>query len=105
MGTWMDRSLWQHASITKLSCPAWECPTCRKATVSLVPKSLAFTETAESSRADRNHESWGPESIEYLFSARAQCRQPACKEQLYIVGKGSVEPEYTGDPDGGWEWE
>jgi hypothetical protein len=97
----VNRSLWTR-SIDKHYCPPWPCPICSSGTLSLVPKSLAYEETADSVRAHKD-ENFDPEWIEYSFTAWAQCSHARCKQKFAIVGSGGVEPEYQ--EDGDWAWE
>ncbi len=97
----MNRSLWTE-SLTKVSCPAWPCPTCSKGSLALVQKSLTFKQTIESQRACR-HAEWDPDWISYIFTAWAECQHPPCKERFAIVGIGGVEPAFG--PEGETDWE
>ena len=97
----MDRSLWTQI-LTETWCPAWPCPVCRKGTMALVPKSLAYKETVESKSA-HNHDAWDPDWINYTFTAWAECRHPSCKQQFAIAGTGGVGPELN--EEGGYQYE
>lgn len=98
----MDRSLWT-ASVSNTYCPMWPCPTCKVGNLRLRQKSLNHSETIESLRW-HNQDGWGPEHIEFTFSAWADCSNERCKEQFALVGGGGIEQEYTGDDDGSTEW-
>ncbi len=97
----MKRSLWTQ-SIRKCGCPAWPCPICRKGTLTLVRKSLAYHETIESKRA-HSHEDWDPDWISYTFFAWAECNDSSCMQKFVISGTGGVEPECG--PEGSLEYE
>lgn len=96
----MNRILWKQ-SLGESSCPAWPCPTCKKGTVSLIPKTLVAKETIKSVQA-HNEDGWDPEWIETTFIARGICGHPSCKEEFSIAGIGGIEPEYG--PEGDYEW-
>jgi Domain of unknown function (DUF4145) len=98
----MKRDLWTNC-VSEHSCPAWPCPKCRGGSLRLRKESLTHVETVESLRW-HNQDDWGPEHIEFTFSAWADCPNERCKERFAIVGNGGIEPEYTGDEDGSTEW-
>jgi hypothetical protein len=85
----MKRSLWvQH--LTAESCPAWPCPICRSGHTRILPKSLIHHETVESRRAHAFDE-WGPEQIEFKFTAWAKCSRDTCGQMFSIAGIGGVD--------------
>jgi len=65
--------------------------------------SLTYAETVGSLRW-HNQDGWGPEHIEFTFSAWADCSNERCKEKFSIVGNGGIEQEYSGDDDGSTKW-
>jgi hypothetical protein len=78
---------------------------CNKGTLALVSKSLVFAETVES-RLAHGMEEWGPELIEYVFTAWAECRHPSCKQRFAISGIGGLDQQYVYDgEDGGFDWQ
>lgn len=88
-------------SLTENFCPPWPCPTCKRGVFTLHPKALIAKETIESQRA-QHHPEWDPDWTSYVFTAWAQCNNPACKEECAIGGTGGLEPEY--DEDGGFSF-
>ena len=72
-----------------------------------MPGSLVYKQTVKSEKANDDPEMWGPEVVDYIFTARAECQQTSCKEGLIIAGIGGLEPVYEENQDGGihekWE--
>lgn len=97
----MNRILWTR-TISQHICPPWQCPSCKKGTISLVPKSLAFEETTRSKRGHSDPD-FDPEWIIYSFTAWGKCSNESCKQRFAIAGDGGVEPEYTSN-EGDWEY-
>ncbi len=97
----MKRRLWE-STLSKVFCPSWLCPVCKKGTLRLRQKSLTFEETVESKRRYRQ-DAWGPDEIEFIFNAWADCTHASCAQPFAISGTGGVEQEYVGG-DGSWEW-
>ncbi len=93
----MNRNLWKE-TLTAHSCPAWPCPSCRKGSLQIVPKSLVEKETLESKRC-RSDDDWDPEWITYSFTAWLECNH--CKKEVAVSGTGGVEPGYGED---GMSW-
>ena len=98
----MKRQLW-FSSISETYCPPWTCPTCKAGTLRLRQKSLIYCETIESLRW-HDQEGWGPEHLEFTFSAWLDCSNDKCKEKLAVTGTGGIEQEYTGDDEGSTDW-
>lgn len=98
----MNRSLWTRC-ISKTYCPGWQCPICQEGTISLMPKSLTYEETFNSSNS-HDHDQFDPDWIQYLFTALGQCSQASCQQKFAIAGEGGVSPEYG--PNGrDWQYE
>lgn len=98
----MNRQLWT-SSVSDTYCPPWPCPTCKVGGLRIRQKSLTHSETVESHRW-HDQEGWGPDHIEFTFSAWADCSNEKCKEHFSIIGSGGIEQEYTGDDDGSTDW-
>ncbi len=96
----MNRSLWRD-SFGQHYCPAWPCSVCGVGTLRLRLKSLISEETVASKRL-HNEEYWGPDYIEYIFSAWADCSHEQCRQSYSISGDGSVTQIY--DETDGAEW-
>ena len=98
----MNRDLWTD-SLYKAWCPPWECPVCRTGRAVLRSDSLVFEETVES-RRDQDEEYWGPENIEYIFTAWAECSNVGCKQAFAIAGTGGIEQGFnSSDEEHTWE--
>jgi hypothetical protein len=97
----MNRVLWT-GTLTQRNAPAWPCPTCRKGTLNLVPKSLIHKETVESSRA-QGHPAWDPDWTRYTFTAWVRCGHAACNEEFAVSGTGGIGPEYHAGEGTTWE--
>lgn len=95
----MNRKIWTQP-LTKSWCPPWPCPSCKKGSVGIVYKSLAYQHTSASHRA-HSIEDWSPDSNEYRFTAWVRCKNPHCSEQFSITGTGYDEPTNTED---GYDW-
>ena len=98
----MKRGLWIQP-LSEFSCPAWSCPICRHGIVTLVPKSLIYKETVKSRRRIPNEDGWGPEDVEYAFTAWAQCASPSCKQDFAIAGSGGLESSFGPEGEDIWD--
>lgn len=84
----VNRKLNEHP-ITEAAAPPWVCPTCAAGMLRLDVDALKFAMSSHSARAAG--EDWfGPEHVEYKFSALLKCDNPACKEVASIAGRGEV---------------
>jgi hypothetical protein len=62
-------------------------------------------ETVASKRAQRTEE-WGPELIDLVFTAWAECKHPTCKQRFALSGIGGLDQAFVDDGEGGkFEWE
>lgn len=89
--------------MSKVHCQPWQCPCCRKGTVSLAPKSLIYEETVQSLRGHKDPD-FDPDWIVYSFTAWGKCSHVSCQQKFAIAGEGGVSPEYTSN-EGDWEYE
>lgn len=85
----MQRHLWLD-SLSRSWCPPWPCPICKTGRVVLRQGSVNSEETVESKR-EHNEDYWGPEYLELIFSAWADCNNEHCKQSFVIAGKGGIE--------------
>jgi hypothetical protein len=85
----MHRHHWT-SSLFQTSCPPWECPICGTGRVVLRPGTVLFEETVESKRL-HGEDYWGPEHIELIFNAWADCNNARCKQPFAIGGYGGIE--------------
>ena len=76
--------------ITEAVAPPWVCPTCSAGMFRLDADALKFAMSSHSARA-AGEEWFGPEHVEYKFSALLKCDNPACKEVASIAGRGELE--------------
>lgn len=97
----MKRKLWL-SDVHTTYCPPWPCPVCRRGTLRLRKDSLIHEETVES-RREHNEEYWGPEHIQFVFSAWADCTDGNCKQSYSLSGKGGVE-QYIDDVHDSVDW-
>jgi len=67
--------------------PDWICPHCMKGKLHIDESMFTFQETNES-LAERNHDAWEPEWIEYHFIGTLTCS--ACKDNTFFTGVGTV---------------
>lgn len=74
--------------------PSWVCSHCQSGTLQLVADSLAEFE-GEASKQAHGHDTWEPDWIQGLFSARFQCS--ACKEPFLATGDYSVNMDQYWD--------
>ena len=65
--------------------------------------SVSFEETVESKR-EHGADYWGPERIELIFTAWADCNHEACKQAIAITGTGGVE-QYFNESDEEYDWQ
>lgn len=84
----MKRDLW-NATVDEKVCPPWPCPSCAKGILILDKKTFKYHET-ESSKANRSHEAFDADWIDYRFAAWCSCA--SCKQKVAITGRGGVEP-------------
>ncbi len=94
----MKRNLWT-ASFLENFPPAYPCPQCRNATLSILHGTFRMKETIASKQA-RDDEGWDPDWINYGFTAWLKCNSSHCGQEVAIVGKGSPERYQTQDEDG-----
>jgi len=93
----MDRKVFKQQFTLKHT-PDWECPTCSKGTLKVIPKSFHHHEIKSSRFHDYEH--WDPEYIEYVYSTLLECTNPACKETVASSGVGTVGQYYAYDEHG-----
>lgn len=74
---------------------------CRAGHLTLDPKHLLKSETAESTR-EHKHEAWEPDWIRYVFSCIFWCNNPNCREPITCAGTGSVDIVEYEDDEFGW---
>lgn len=68
----------------------WTCPTCNKGILKGKTGSFVYKETKASLDA-HTHDDWDPEWIEYAYSCQFVCTNPACEENVFNIGMGSVD--------------
>lgn len=101
----MDRKLYK-LPFTKNGMSRYQCPTCNKGVLKIIPDTLQSKET-KASRRNQNHPAWDPEWITIIYSCLFECANPDCKEIVSSSGKGGVEEECfyneMGEPDRNYE--
>ena len=65
--------------------------------------SVNFEESAQSRRWHGTDE-WGPEQIEFVFTAWLECLHNPCKQSYAVAGMGGIEQQYDGSDEGTTEW-
>lgn len=96
----MDRSVYKKPFFADKT-PPWKCPTCGSGHLALIENSLYKFETSKS-RADRKHDEWHPEWINFVFSCIFRCDRSRCGEPVACSGVVEIdlyEPHF----EDGWE--
>jgi hypothetical protein len=98
----MQRTLWT-SSISQHWCPSWACPSCETGRLILRHNSVTFQETVDS-RREHGEDYWGPEYIELIFTAWADCNNAQCKETIAMSGTGGVE-QFFNESNEEYDWQ
>ena len=77
------------------------CPVCRVGATRLCAGSVVYDETLESKRS-HDQEYWGPEYIEFTFTAGAECNNNSCSQKFALAGVGGIDQVI--DTDGNSDW-
>lgn len=96
----MDRTAFQ-LTFSENHVPKWPCPNCAAGFLELVPKTLVYKETSESSHA-HDHDAWEPEWIRLVYSCIFECTNKECKEVVSSCGEGRVDFFEYEDDEHGW---
>lgn len=94
----MDRKVFK-LPFSKAGVSKYQCPTCSKGLLKVIPDTFYDKETAASLKEHR-HPEWDPEWIEYVYSCLFECSNTACKEVVSSSGAGSIVEEYSYDEEG-----